>query len=312
MTSARPFAFALLGVCVAFVAVAPTSQVDAQIRASEPTTFSQSIDGTVFTMEYYRPRARGRSPLFGVEAVVWETTWTPGANWATWIEFQKPVTWNGTALEAGKYAIWMELDEGDMLPHELILEPYVKRFHTQPPPVADNQIRMPVVLTEGPHKELLTWEFEDILPTGGTLSMRWGTTRIAFEIGVEPSMRQTVTEEEAAPVVGMYSLVIMGPEGQESPEAMMEIALLDDDRLHADLEGVVTGEVGADAFFNSVDLMLLPLLDGVFMPGEAVNGELREVWADTFMEFRIVDGMVQSFEIRDQDDAVFMKGTRKH
>ncbi len=311
MLTTRRFVVALLG--LSLFAFVPGSQADAQIRASEPTTFSQTIDGTVFTMEYYRPRARGRSPLFGVEAVVWETTWTPGANWATWIEFQKPVTWNGTELEAGKYAIWMELGEEDMLPHELILEPYVKRFHTQPPPEDDNQIRMPVTLTEeADHRELLTWEFEDILPTGGTLSMRWGTSRIAFEIGVEPSMRQTVTEEEAAPVVGMYSLVIMGPEGQESPEAMMEIALLDDDRLHASFEGVVTGDEVGDRFFNSLDLMMLPLLDGVFMPGEAVDGALREVWADTFMEFRIVDGIVQSFEIRDEDDDVFMKGTRRH
>lgn len=311
MTHARPILFAVFGLVL--VTLAPRSQVDAQIRASEPTSFTQTIDGTVFTMEYYRPRARGRSPLFGVEAVVWEMTWTPGANWATWIEFQKPVTWDGTELEAGKYAVWMELDEGDMLPHELVLEPYVKRFHTQPPPVDDNQIRMPVTLTEEvDHRELLTWEFEDVLPTGGTLSMRWGTTRIAFDIGVEPSMRQTVTEEEAAPVVGMYSIVIMGPDGTASPEAMMEIALLDDDRLHADLEGVATGAVGPDAFFNSVDLMLLPLLEGVFMPGEAVDGALREVWADTFMEFTTEDGMVQSFEIRDEDDAIFMKGTRRH
>lgn len=309
MTDARSALIALLG--VALVILVPGSQAEAQIRASESTQFTQTIDGTVFTMEYYRPRARGRSPLFGHDAVVWEETWTPGANWATWIEFQKPVTWNGTALEAGKYAIWMQLSEEEFVPHELILEPYVKRFHTQPPPVADNQIRMPVTLSEGSHKELLTWEFEDVLPTGGTLSMRWGTTRIAFEIGVEPSMRQTVTEEEAAPIVGMYTFVLVGPDGTETPEGTMDIRVLEDEMLHADFEGLVTGDEATDGFFAGLDMILLPLLEGAFMPGEAVDGALRETWADTFLEVTTVDGLVTSFQIRDEDDALFMKGTRK-
>lgn len=310
MTTPRPFAFGLFG--LALIALVPGSRADAQIRASEPTSFTQTIDGTVFTMEYYRPRARGRAPLFGKDAVVWEETWTPGANWATWIEFQKPVTWNGTALEAGKYAVWMQMSEEEFLPYELILEPYVKRFHTQPPPEADNQIRMPVMMSEAPHKELLTWEFEDILPTGGTLSMRWGTARIAFDIGVEPSMRYTVTDEEAMPVVGTYSIVLVGPDGTESPEAMMEVSVHDDETLHADVEEMASGDAVTDGFFNSVDLMLLPLVEGAFMPAEAVDGQLRETWADTFMEVTIVDGVVQSFEIRDSDDVVFMKGTRRH
>ena len=101
-----------------------SSPADAQIRASEPTLNRQTIDGTVFTIEYYRPKARGRAPLFGVGSVVWEEVWTPGANWATSIEFQNPIKLDGVALEAGKYAIWMEMSKGDFLPHELILEPF--------------------------------------------------------------------------------------------------------------------------------------------------------------------------------------------
>ncbi|HEX9484759.1 MAG TPA: DUF2911 domain-containing protein, partial [Gemmatimonadaceae bacterium] len=64
----------------------------AQIRASEPATFTQTIDGTKITMQYSRPRARGRETLFGSSDVVrWNEVWTPGANYATTLEVSKPV-----------------------------------------------------------------------------------------------------------------------------------------------------------------------------------------------------------------------------
>jgi len=46
--------------------------LEAQIRASELGTVSQTIDGTVISVEYSRPRARGRASLFGTKAVRWD------------------------------------------------------------------------------------------------------------------------------------------------------------------------------------------------------------------------------------------------
>ncbi len=37
----------------------------AQIRASERGSLSQTIDGTVISLDYARPQVRGRSPIFG-------------------------------------------------------------------------------------------------------------------------------------------------------------------------------------------------------------------------------------------------------
>ena len=66
----------------------------------------QTIDGTQFRIDYYRPRARGRTPLFGgSEAVVWEPVWTPGANWATKMSFQKPIEFQGVPIEPGIYFV---------------------------------------------------------------------------------------------------------------------------------------------------------------------------------------------------------------
>jgi hypothetical protein len=84
------FATAILG--------ALPSAAAAQIRASEIGTMSQIIDGTKITVEYSRPRARGRDPLFGGRVVRWNEVWTPGANWATTFETTKNITLNGTTV----------------------------------------------------------------------------------------------------------------------------------------------------------------------------------------------------------------------
>src|SRR5215212_7024286 len=88
--------------------VAPFS-IEAQIRASELAVMSQTIDGTLITVQYSRPRARGRDPIFGTRAVTWGETWTPGANWATTLEVNKPVTINGNPVAKGKYSVWMKV-----------------------------------------------------------------------------------------------------------------------------------------------------------------------------------------------------------
>ncbi|HSG48978.1 MAG TPA: DUF2911 domain-containing protein, partial [Longimicrobiales bacterium] len=180
---------ALLPGVLALPLLAPGAQ--AQIRASEPTTLTQTIDGTVFRVEYYRPRAKGRIPLFGEDAVVWEHIWTPGANWATKLAFQRPIELEGRKIEPGVYSLWFEMDE-DMMPREFFLEPDTLIFHTVGPQRADDQIRFPVALEDGyPHRELLTWDFEDYRHDGGTLALRWGTHRVGFDVKVEPSMRLT-------------------------------------------------------------------------------------------------------------------------
>jgi len=79
---------------------------------------------------------------------------------------------NGVAIPAGHYGVWMDLSEAEFLPEELILDPNPERFHTDPPPVSDEQIRMPVTRTEGGEfKDVLTWDFEAIRSDGATLAL---------------------------------------------------------------------------------------------------------------------------------------------
>lgn len=278
----------------------------AQIRASEPASVTQTIDGTEITIEYYRPRARGRTPLFGPEAVVWENPWTPGANWSTNIAFENPITLQGVALEPGEYSMWIRMSEDGFLPESMFLDPNPKIFHTQPPPASDEQIEIPIERSEGPFKEVLTWDFEDISSTGAVLALRWGNMRIPLEVGVEPSMRLTVTPEEAAPVVGTYRMQFHeGPTGPGSPPFTFIVRYDEEsETLRGDIEEF------PDPWFNSLDMQLLPFADRIFVPGEVYDGVLTEVWDGFFMEFELTDGPSDGIQLRGEEDAIVGEAER--
>jgi hypothetical protein len=284
----------------------------AQIRASEPSTVTQTIDGTEFTIDYYRPRARGRSPLWGHDAVIWEHTWTPGANWATTLEFQKPIQFEGVSLEPGKYSLWMEMSEEEFLPETLILDPGPRLFHTTPPQPRDEQIRVPVknVISDAPHTEILTWGFDEISSTGGTLALRWGTVRVPFEVRVESSMRLTVTEEEAAPVLGTFEMQMQAPDGQMSPPFSIMFSLGEDQHLHGDIEGMRDPSDGSGEWFNNLDMWLLPMAHRIFAPSEAYDGVLWEVWNGYYFEFELTEDKADSFQLRGPEDVVAGGGQR--
>lgn len=283
----------------------------AQIRASEPSTFTQAIDGTEFRIEYYRPRTRGRSPLFGPDAVVWEHIWTPGANWATKLEVNRGVEIQGVEVPAGIYSVWMEMDDG-MMPRELFLEPDTLIFHTQGPARAEDQIAIPVAMeNDAPFVEVMRWDFEDISSTGGVLALRWGPHRFQWDVKVQPSMLQTVTEAAAAPALGRYEVWMMDPDGREVGPMGMEITVDDHGHLMADISGAPPNPDGSPSFFDVVDLWLLPAnAEGWFIPGEAYDHVLRETWAGSFMEFDPAGEEYDAFTLRDDLDRPFMRGRR--
>jgi hypothetical protein len=90
---------------------------------------AQTVDGTSITVEYARPQARGRNPVFG-QVVHWGETWTPGANWATNITVSKDVKVNGGPLPKGSYSVWMIPQQETWT---VFFHPTVRLFHTQRP-----------------------------------------------------------------------------------------------------------------------------------------------------------------------------------
>ncbi|HRZ10013.1 MAG TPA: DUF2911 domain-containing protein, partial [Gemmatimonadales bacterium] len=99
------------GACLALLLLVPAG-LSAQMRASERGSVSQTIDGTTITIDYSRPQVRGRDSLFGgVEK--WGAVWTPGANYATTLEVNRPLKIDGHPVAPGKYSLWLVLQPGE-------------------------------------------------------------------------------------------------------------------------------------------------------------------------------------------------------
>jgi hypothetical protein len=273
----------------AFVAVGSlllgvASHADAQIRASERSMIAQTVDGTTITVDYSRPRARGRADLFG-GIVHWGEVWTPGANWATTFEFSNDVTLNEHDVAAGKYSVWLEVMETG--PWTMILDPQPRRFHLGRPAPSDDQVRFPVEpMTTDDFVEVLTWEFPAVSATGTTLHLAWGTTAVAFEIGVPASRVYTVTAEDATPYLGSYRLTTKAPLPAKEQSYVISH---DGEHLVAHWDGPPNPILE--------ETWLVPQADGMLIPAFIQDGELFDLVMDLALEFDMGDDPVRMFEM---------------
>jgi len=221
----------LVVLCAAGVAV-PVS-APAQIRASEKAVVSQTVDGTVITVEYSRPQMRGRDPMpSGV--FHHETMWTFGANWATTLDVTRPIRLNGQPVPAGTYSLWAEPAAG---PWKVHLHPEPRLFHTQGPKPETMAVSFEVTPAKGEPTEALTFDFPEVRQDGAVLRFRWAEVQIPFQIEVEPSRKAVaMSEAEAAPYVGSWVVQFMNETNDTIPPMRMQILL-----ANGSLRGVIDG-----------------------------------------------------------------------
>jgi predicted alpha/beta hydrolase len=169
----------ILALVVVVAAVA--TPACAQAKKSERGSVGQTVAGTTITVEYSRPKARGRSLFGGV--VKWGEHWTPGADWATTVEVDHDVTVEGERLPKGKYGVWtvVQPDQWTVGFHR-----EWRRFHTNRPDSTDEALRLTVRPDSGPPVELLTFDFPEVDSTGATLRFRWGPVVVPLRIGLSP------------------------------------------------------------------------------------------------------------------------------
>lgn len=267
----------------------------AQIRASERATVSQTVDGSVITVDYSRPQVRKRDSLFG-KVVPAKEIWTPGANSATTLELSRDVRLNGRAVPAGKYSLWLTTPPGAWVLH---VHRNAKLFHTQHPKAADMFLSIPVESTTGEHVEVLSFDFPRVAPGGATLRFRWGTMAFGLEILVDPSRPTTrLTDPQAAPYLGRYGLVFIGESGP-SPEMKMEIV---------NAKGVLRAVVdGPEPFV----MELLPTAEPHrFMPAFLKGGEIFDV-EQTPVIFQMAGGRAAGFYAPGIETEAWMRATRR-
>ncbi len=275
-------------------------RADAQIRASERGAVSQTVDGTVITVNYGRAQVRGRDSLFG-KVVTRDEIWTPGANAATTFEASRDVTVGGKALPAGKYSVWMSSDP--TAEWTLYFHKNAGLFHTQHPKPADMVLAVPVAhTTVGEHTEILTFDFPRVTTTGAQLRLRWGSTTVPVVIGVKPSNPQVVmTAEQLAPYLGTYGVTFAGPSGK-SPE--MKLAIVD-------AKGTLRGIMDQPAD-EPVQMQYIPTATPHrFLPAFMKDGKVFDVETATVVEFKIVDGRAVGFSAM-FGGKPWMEGTRKN
>ena len=293
--------FARCAIVVATGMLGNAMPATAQVKASEIGTMSQLIDGTKISMEYSRPRVRGRDPLFGTKAVHWGEVWTPGANWATTLETDKAITLDGHAVPKGKYSVWFVVRQsGDWT---MVLDPKWKLFHMTPPDSNATQVRVPVHAHEAPFAEVLTWSMPALRVNGGTLAMNWDRTAVSVNVGVAPSLTTSMPLADAQQYLGSYDFTEVDSTGKVTKTSTLVL-----DYENGTLKGVSElwdGYLGHFAMIRVAPDWFVP---GVYDKDGVIYEVLRP---DVTIEFTRVNGRPATFEWRGEDDKVFVRGKRR-
>ena len=277
---------------IIFSAAALPSALGAQIRASEPASVSQTVDGTKISIEYSRPRVRGRTALFGSKVVGWDEVWTPGANYATTLETNKDITLDGHAVPKGKYSVWLVVRKNG--PWTFVLDPRARLFHMAHPDSTRTQIRFPVKVGSGSATEALTWSFPDVRSTGATMTMSWATTRVSVDVGVQPSLVAELPAGEAIPYVGRYAFIPMTKEDSMKSKQDAFVVTYEN--------GILEGQFDpSDPYMQK--FALLRIGPDTFAPGLYEKGVIYEVLRpDLTIEFMRTGGRGTALEMRDDSD----------
>jgi hypothetical protein len=288
----------------------------AQIRASERATVSQTIDGTVITIDYSRPRMRNRDKVFGGE-VHWEEIWTPGANMATTLELSKDIQINGHPVPRGKYSVWMQVNRGDWV---FMLDTNATRFHTVRPRKEKVMLQFAIKPEQKEKMDVLTWWFPQVRSDGAVLAMQWDKSYVPLNIKVTSSYPTTVSAEVARPLTGRYEMRWAPPPpdttaprdttshgesggsgGYRSAPMTLEITYN---------RGSLWSTVNPPPFPGYDTMILQRMKDDWFIPGWWKEGELYDASDDMIMEFTMENGRATGFEMRGKDDELIATAVR--
>ncbi len=285
---------------LALAAAAIPIPASAQIKMSEASVVSQTVDGTVISVSYSRPQLRGR-PVGADGVFHHEHMWTPGANWATTLEASRPITLNGHAVAAGKYSVWIEPGEKEWTFH---LHSDPRLFHSSGPKPAEMKLTFKATPERSAEPvEVLTFDFPEVRQDGATLRFRWARVVVPFRIDVEPSRKAVaMTEQQAAPYLGTWAVRFFDETGRRMPEMKMEMLL-----ASGSLRGVVDGP-------QPFAMEFLPEPDGTFLLGFLENGKVVEVENNTPIVFEMKDGRSTRWYakvVKGIGDQPWITGTRR-
>jgi hypothetical protein len=251
----------------------------AQPRGSARGTVTQIVNGTTITVDFGRPVARGCENLFG-GVIHWGETWTPGANWATTLEVDRPILLNGHRVEPGKYSVWLQpREQGSWT---LLLNRTWLLHHDSPFPADEVLLTFPVSPEQGDHMEALNWYVHAIESRTATLRVHWGPTFVELGIETEPYTWDPLPTAERASYVGSYVFDTNDP--TTGGPMRVTIAVLEEN-------GRLVGRWGR------APISLVPAGIAEFMIGFLRNGGLFDVTAEMTLRILATDGVSTGSEL---------------
>lgn len=295
------------GLVLATLASIPSHGLRAQVRASERAEVKQTVDGTTITVNYARPRLRGRTDVFGTQ-VPWGEIWTPGANDATTLAVSKDITIDGHAVAKGKYSVWIVMAPGDWV---MVLDQDTTLFHMNGPKERPGQVRFKVRKETAPATEVLTWGFPDVRASRARLVMQWSTTAVPLDIAVTPTQTITVAPAVGRRIEGRYDLQFKPwpapadtshASAPPMPTRMDFTVRQDGDRLRARMDPPLWP--GAEEF------VLVRKSDALFLLAETDADGLKELWDWAALDFVLADGRATGFDVRLPNDEVIASAKR--
>lgn len=242
---------------------------DGQVKASERSTVAQVVNGTRVEVDYSRPQARGRDPVFG-NVVHWGEVWTPGANFATTLTVDQPVRLDGHDLDAGSYSLWLIPREGAW---GVVVSDEPRLFHTTRPEQDTRVAEYEITPAEGAHTEVLTFDFPVVQPDHAVLRLRWGTTTLPFRIDVPHWEPYALDPADRPRYLGTFGMT--GPHRDPFRVAFWEAdGHIQGVWYESPAEAEVVDPAQARGFrFQAVPLGLHRFLMGFYRDGELVGTE---------------------------------------
>lgn len=172
------FRFALLA--FAFLLALPVAAQERgndEARTSPNAVVGQTIGTTDVTVTYGRPHVNGRE-VFG-DLVPYDAVWRAGANEATTITFSSDAMFGGESVPAGTYALFAIPGQDSWT---LILNSEADQWGAMNHDAAKDVARVEVTPEAATAAEMMTFYFDNVSDSEGTLVLHWDETRVPVTI----------------------------------------------------------------------------------------------------------------------------------
>lgn len=158
-------------------------------RPSPHAVSMQRVGLTDITIDYHRPGVKGRTiwgdlvPYGLKEGNQYSNNkpfpWRAGANENTTFETSGNLLVEGKKLPAGKYSLHMIPGESEWV---IIFNTVNDAWGSYSYDESKDALRVTVKSEEAPHKEWLSYEFDDLTTSSATVSLRWDKVRVPFKV----------------------------------------------------------------------------------------------------------------------------------